>query len=167
MAEGFQNLNTTVTIKSKASGASDIVLTGEISNFIESGIERRVNYTKLVGGRVIPSLVNPLSYLVSFDFILVNGKLLDIAKDDWYFDMSNDDNNKYMVQLNFSNSASEVFTKRYYDAYITIFKIESKDEVLQGKIEFTLPSISIDGNKTIYNGDVLATAETYDNTMGY
>ena len=52
----FAIINSVVTIKQK-SGIS-FNFTSEVTNFKETGIERKVTYTPIIGGRILPKMEN-------------------------------------------------------------------------------------------------------------
>jgi hypothetical protein len=166
MTEGFSTINSTISIISK-NPYTVYDVTADIFNFSESGIKRKVGYKNIVGGRVIPTLTNALNVTVSFDFTVTGEDIQTmLALYDKEFDNSNDEKNQFLVQLNFTNT-TEVFTKRFYNAYLIDYNINLSDDILEGKILFSLPFKDIDGNINIYSGDNLSTANTYNATMGY
>lgn len=164
MAEGFPNINTSITITNKDSGTSYSV-TGEIFNFKEEGIKRDIEYKKVVSGSVIPKFNNPINYAIEFEFVLVDGDLQSIInQSSWYFNLDNTD--KYLVQLDFSEGTNN-YTKRYYDGYIHELTVNNNKEILEGKVRFSLPSVNLNGNETVFFGSDITSANSYNTTMGY
>lgn len=154
-------------IKIMRKGSTAITMTGEIFNFTEKGLDRKVTYTKVVGGKVIPRLENNNSYEVTFDFILNSTNIETLMSTNPIdFDLTTYANNLYKIVLNFTEGAN-FYTKRYYNCFITNLQINPTDEVLKGKITFTLPKEDNLENHNLFSGFNETTADAYDTTMTY
>ena len=143
MAEGFivNSIYTEIGITKKSE--TEISFESQISGFTTDGIQRAVEYTKVIGGLVVATTkVNP-SIKVSFNYTLQGhefNELLDntniTAGSGFVDNYSNFD--LFKVILTFSDGA-EIYSKAYYDCYITLLEEKSDEEINTGAITFTCP----------------------------
>jgi len=150
----FTNLNTTMEIRKYGVGSalgSDF--TTEITNFKEDATIRKINYTKVIGGLVLPRIDTALSKTVEFDFVVEDFKIIGMLNEtssDRISDMDIADNDeRFKISLKFTDGSS-YYNLFYYNAYVEELSHNIQNDVLFGKIKFSFPMKNINGDSNYY-----------------
>ena len=164
--DGFADINCTITIL-KNGDETPTDITANVYNYSEATLSRNINYTKTVGGVILPRNEKSTSKEVSFDYI-TNDASFDLLVDENVNTINQDWDtfDEYKIVLTFSNDNGDTYYKAFYNCIITSYETKLNNGVLEGNIAFTLPMKNINGDSNYMVGTTL-NLSSYDATMGY
>ena len=162
MGDGFTNINCTIAIE-KLSG-TEIFYDADIFDYKETPIERKITYTKVISGLILPKTEAGLSKEINFNFISNDLKFEDLFDDSQTSSQSNwDVFDKYKISLTFTSDAL-IHKRIFYNAYIISYESRITDEILEGDIKFSFPLKNINGDSNFY---VYDSNTDNDSVMGW
>ncbi len=166
MSEGFSSINCSITFKNKHTG-TELAYTADISNYTENAMERKVTYKELIGGMLLPQTKNPVFKEIEFEFVSGDSKFLSLINNsNSDFDFNNNNSDLFRIGLRFTDGSDNYF-KMYYDAYVISLSSSINDEILSGKIKFSIPMKNIKGLTTYLETTNISEVVARDTEMGY
>ena len=165
MTTGLSTYNCTIQLKKK--GGANNSYESDITNFSETAIDKRISYSQVISGLIVPKIEETIYKEVTFDFV-IGGVDLERFIDDTYTNkvVDWDNTDQYRIVITFTNGI-ETYIKAYYNAYVKILDTYVENEVLKGKITFTLPIKDISGKINFAVYESLTDLSAKDIEMGY
>ena len=170
----FTDINTGIEIKRFGTVGSGSDFGAEITAFTEDNSIRKINYTQIIGGMIVPEVDNIISKTISFDFVVEDFDIIRILQNGGtsgsrITDLDiNEELDKYKIALKFT-SGTNYYHRFYYNAYVEEFTHSMDEGVLMGSIKFSIPIKNIKGDNNYYisEEEYATVSAALDITMGY